>query len=76
MPLLKTAAILFSFFISLVSYSQMDFPAFGDFSADEKNVKQCPFDPEAEAIILLDKAVVTHDDDYHLITERRIRIKI
>ncbi|HEV8273588.1 MAG TPA: DUF3857 and transglutaminase domain-containing protein [Chitinophagaceae bacterium] len=76
MPLLKTAAILFSFFISLVSYSQMDFPAFGDFSADEKNVKQCPFDPEAEAIILLDKAVANYDDNYHLITDRRIRIKI
>jgi hypothetical protein len=54
----------------------MDFPAIGKFSADEINLKECSFDPEAEAIILLDKAVVTPDHEYHLITERRIRIKI
>jgi hypothetical protein len=54
----------------------MEFPVFGTFSAEEIKMKQCSFDPEAEAVILLDKAVVLHDDDYHMITERRIRIKI
>ena len=54
----------------------MDFPAFGTFTADEINLKQCSFDPEADAIILMDKAVANHDDNYRLITERRIRIKI
>jgi hypothetical protein len=54
----------------------MDFPEFGSFSDEEKKLKQCSFDPEAEAIILLDKAVVLHDDDYQMITDRRIRIKI
>jgi transglutaminase-like putative cysteine protease len=39
-------------------------------------MKKCSFDPEADAIILLDKAVVYHDEDYQMITERRIRIKI
>ena len=61
---------------ALVSYSQMEFPEFGSFSDEEKKLKQCSFDPEAEAIILLDKAVVNYDDEYHMITERRIRIKI
>jgi hypothetical protein len=76
MPLLKTTIFFFSFFISLVSYSQMDFPAFGSFSDEEKKLKLCSFDPEAEAVILLDKAVVLHDDDYQMITDRRIRMKI
>ena len=76
MPLLNTTALLFSFLISLASYSQMEFPAFGSFSDEEKKLKQCSFDPEAEAVILLDKAVVLHDDDYQMITDSRIRIKI
>ncbi len=50
--------------------------SFGSFSAEEIKLKQCSFDPEAEAIILFDKAVVNHDDNYQMITERRIRIKI
>ena len=76
MSFTKTTALLSFLFVCAVSYSQSEFPEFGVFSPEEINLKQCPFDPEAEAIILLDKAVVTHDDDYHLITERRIRIKI
>ncbi|HET6768842.1 MAG TPA: DUF3857 and transglutaminase domain-containing protein [Chitinophagaceae bacterium] len=76
MTLLKASAFISTFFVSVVSYSQMEFPAFGIFSNEEINIKQCSFDPEAEAIILLDKAVANYDDDYHLITDRRIRIKI
>lgn len=62
--------------IGKTSYSQMEFPAFGHFTAEEINMKQCSFDPEADAIVLLDKAVSYYDDTYRLITERRIRIKI
>lgn len=61
---------------SNVIYSQIEFPAFGSFTAADVSMKQCSFDPEADAIILLDKAVAGYDDDYRLITERRIRIKI
>jgi hypothetical protein len=76
MPLLKTTVAFLTFFICLRAYTQMDFPEFGKFTAEEISLKQCSFDPEAEAIILLDKAVVNYDDDYHMITERRVRIKI
>jgi len=72
----RITTILFSLFISLVSFSQMDFPEFGKFSDEEKKLKLCSFDPEAEAIILLDQAVVKYDDEWHMITERRVRIKI
>jgi len=73
---IKVPVFIFTFFICSVSYSQTDFPEFGSFSDEEKKLKQCSFDREAEAIILLDKAVVLHDDDYQMITDRRIRIKI
>ncbi|HET9745352.1 MAG TPA: DUF3857 domain-containing protein [Chitinophagaceae bacterium] len=63
-------------FTANISYGQTEFPAFGSFTASDVNMKECSFDPEAEAIILLDKAVAGYDDDYRLITERRIRIKI
>ena len=76
MPLLKTTAVFFTFFICSGAYAQMDFPEFGKFTTEEISLKQCPFDPEAEAIILLDKAVVNYDEEYHMITERRVRIKI
>ena len=76
MPLARITTILLSLLISLASFSQMVFPEFGKFTAEEISLKQCSFDPEAEAVILLDKAVVTHDEEYHMITERRIRIKI
>lgn len=76
MTLLKAPLCIFTLLICSVSYSQMDFPEFGSFSDEEKKLKQCSFDPEAEAVILLDKAVVLHDDDYQMITDRRIRIKI
>lgn len=76
MRLHKASIFIFLFFKCSVSYSQMDFPAFGSFSDEEKKLKQCSFDPEAEAVILLDKAVVLHDDNYQMITDRRIRIKI
>jgi hypothetical protein len=69
--------ILFAIvFIAKISYSQTEFPAFGSFTAGDVNMKKCAFDPEADAIILLDKAVASYDDNYRLITERRIRMKI
>jgi len=76
MLLRKTKAFIIFLCIHIVSYSQADFPTFGSFSAEEINLKQCPFDPEADAIVLLDKAVANYDDDYRLITDRRVRIKI
>ena len=72
----KATFLAIFLFACTISYSQMEFPSFGSFSAEDIRLKQCSFDPEAEAIILFDKAVVNHDDNYQMITERRIRIKI
>ena len=68
-------AILLSFF-SLVSVAQKNIPEFATFSAEEIALKECPFDPKADAVILLDYATSGYDDDYHLITTYRVRMKI
>ena len=67
---------LFCLFFSMLANGQSALPAFGSYSIEEINLKECPFDKNAEAIILLDEAVSDHDEDYRLITHRRIRIKI
>src|SRR4030095_12575450 len=71
-----TIFITILFFLSNISYSQMDFPAFGTFTNEEINIRQCAFDPEADAILLLDKAVSNYDDENRLITRRKKRIRI
>ena len=68
-------ALLFSLFIQR-SFAQDGFPEFGFYSEEEINMKGSAFEKDAEAIILLDQAFAHYDEDYHLITERRVRIKI
>ena len=73
---IKPILFIASLFFCKIIYSQQEFPAFGSFSLEEITMKQCSFDPEADAVVLLDKAFANYDDNYRLITERRIRIKI
>ena len=49
---------------------------FGEFTAGEIALTQCDFDKEAEAVVLLDQARSTYDDQYQLITQHRIRMKV
>lgn len=58
------------------SMAQTVLPEFGQISNYEINLKECSFDKEAEAIILFDQAETNYDEDYSMITRRRIRIKI
>jgi hypothetical protein len=55
---------------------QTKVPEFGQFMAAEKAITLCEFDPEAEAVIIFDKAESIHNEDNNLITKRRIRMKI
>lgn len=57
-------------------FSQSHFPPTGEFTSEEINMKECPFDKDANAVILFDDATTNYDDNYELITTRRIRIKI
>ncbi len=49
---------------------------FGVFNNTDIQIKECPFDKGAEAVIIFDKAVSTYNDDYNLLTERNIKLKI
>lgn len=76
----KLKFFVFLFFILFLSFSyccaQKEITEFGDFTAGEMNLKQCEFDKDADAVVLSDRANSYYNDNYNLITERRIRLKI
>jgi hypothetical protein len=43
---------------------------------EEIRMKECSFDPEADAVVLMHEAYADHDDRYRLITNHRVRLKI
>lgn len=59
----------------LVSSAQ-EFPNFGIASQADLNFKECAFDKDANAVILMHEAVSDYNDDHNLITDHHIRIKI
>jgi len=74
-----TRALIFLFLFSFLNNRPclaQDFPEFGEFNSAETGMTQCLFDKDAEAVVLLDYASSYYDDEYHLITDRRVRIKI
>ncbi|MFL5772691.1 MAG: DUF3857 domain-containing protein [Flavisolibacter sp.] len=46
------------------------------FTAEEFAMKECSFDKSAEAVILSDRAVSNYNDNYNLVTTRKVRFKI
>ena len=68
--------VLLSTICSFV-YSQADFnESFGRFTSDDIAYKECPFDKQANAVVIFDKAVSNYDDRWSLITMHRVRIKV
>ncbi len=63
-------------FFSLQALSQSAMPEYGTIVPEEIKIKQCSFDQEADAVVLLDKAISTYNEEKHLITKRRIKFKI
>lgn len=61
---------------SFTGWSQDQEIPLGSVSNEEVQLKECAFDKSADAVILLDNAVSSYNDDYNLITDRRIRLKI
>src|SRR6185295_14302015 len=56
--------------------AQEPLPAMGQYTPPELGMKECSFDKDAEAVVLFDDAKADYDDNNHLITIRRVRIKI
>lgn len=75
-PLKPIVYIFIILLLGKYTYGQANFYPFGMFPADEVSMKECNFDSHAEAIILMDRAVATYNDEQNLVTDRRIRIKI
>lgn len=49
---------------------------FGAVPDNQLSLAVCPFDKDADAIVLLHEAVSTYDDGYRLLTEHHVRVKI
>jgi len=61
--------------LSAASFGQW-LEKFGSISIEEANLKSCPFDPEASAVVLLDQGYSDYTDDRGLMTYYHKRIKI
>jgi hypothetical protein len=74
---MKQLTLLFTaLLLSASSVFSQTFPDYGIISNEEWEIKECAFDKDANSIMLINEAVADHDDEYHLITEHHIRIKI
>lgn len=62
--------------VTCAGMSQTPVPEFGIITPSEKKLTECPFDKEADAVIIFEKAKANHNDDQNLITEYHVRIKI
>jgi len=76
MKFTSNVTILLLFILSSLPITAQTFTPFGEFSAEETFMKQCSFDPDADAIVLLDEAESDYNDAYHLVTKHHVRIKV
>jgi Domain of Unknown Function with PDB structure (DUF3857) len=68
--------LIVAFFSATVVQAQEFFPPMGSYTLDELRMKECSFDKNATAAILLHSARSDYDDQYSLLTTYHIRIKI
>lgn len=68
--------IVFVFGVLVKSSAQEFSSSYGNVSQSELQMKECSFDKEANAVVLLDEARSNYNDEHNLITSRHIRIKI
>ncbi len=72
----KVSLLLGGCIIISIAVQAQVFPNYGSISQEEKLLKECAFDKEAEAVYLLHEGISNYNEDYNLITEHHIRIKI
>jgi hypothetical protein len=70
--------LLLLLFVSccLGAKAQTEFETWGKISDEERILKECSFDIEADAVVLIDEAETIHTEEHEFITYRHIRIKI
>lgn len=67
---------IFIFLSTTLFCHSQEFPSYGKVTQEELNLKECSFDKEATAIVLIDEAISNYNDQNNLITNRHLRIKI
>ncbi len=72
----RSAIFTLIIFSCTLSSSAQNFTPFAELTMDEVQLKQCSFDPEANAVVLLHEAHSDYDESYHLVTKHHVRIKI
>jgi hypothetical protein len=71
-------SFLFLMLASGTTHAQVfeGWPEIGTFSSEEVALKKVAFEPDANAVILFDLGRAMNNDEYNLVTYRRIRMKI
>ena len=72
----KISLCLAGLILVSISVQAQLFPNYGIISEEERQLKECAFDKEAEAVYLLHQGVSNYNEDYNLITEHHVRLKI
>ncbi len=62
--------------LSALSANAQPLSGFGIITHEEKLLKECSFDQEAEAVYLLHEGFSNYNEEYNLVTDHHIRIKI
>ncbi len=73
--LTRPACFLFLLLIGMNAAGQ-EFTSFGNANAYELQLKEVPFDPQADAVVLMHEAISNYDDDHQLITKHHVKIKV
>jgi hypothetical protein len=73
---MKNYVVAFSFLFVITTTSAQDSVSYGNVSPIEFQMKECSFDKDANAVVLLDEAHSNYNEQYNLITSRHIRMKI
>ena len=63
--------VVCTFLSCLFSYAQ-EFPNYGTLNSEDFNLKQCSFDKDANAVVLVHEAFSNYDDEHKLITNHHI----
>ena len=72
---INTLVLVFSLLLNLICSAQ-DFPTYGSLTMEDINLKQCAFDKDADAVVLIHEAFSNYDDQYHLVTYHHVKVKI
>jgi hypothetical protein len=77
LPMRKFITILLFALCGITAINaQKKLPEFGEFLYDDIALTRCPFDTNANAVIIFEEGFSNYDGDYNLVTQKRVRIKI